>query len=65
MKTVFKKIKAKCAVCGTPLNGSDLLKRGGYYYCPSDYERTSPQERSANRAMARNSNYIKRVLSDD
>lgn len=42
---VFKKIKAECAECGTPLNGVDLLKRGDRYYCPSDYERLSVQEK--------------------
>ena len=51
MKKVFKKIKAECYVCKTPLNGDKLLMRGNRYYCPSDYEKTSHSEKTANKRV--------------
>lgn len=51
MKTLFKKIKALCHTCGTPLNGVDLLKRGDNYYCPSDYQKDSSQEKNENKRI--------------
>ena len=51
MLEVFKKIKAECAVCGTPLNGTNLLKRGNRYYCPSDFDKTSPEEKTENKRI--------------
>ena len=65
MKQVFENIKAKCVECGTSLNGSDLLRRGSYYYCQSDFDRTSPQEKSENRKVLKRSNFIKRILGTD
>ena len=49
MIEVFKKIKAECAICGTPLNGINLLKRGNRYYCLSDFDKTSPEEKAENK----------------
>ena len=65
MIQIFNKIKAECAVCKTPLNGEDLLKRGNRFYCRSDYERTSPQEKAENRRMLKDSNLAKRILGSD
>lgn len=42
MKRIFEKVKTKCAVCETPVDGR--YKRGDLYYCASDYEKTSPEE---------------------
>lgn len=57
---IFSKIKAECAVCGTPLNGENLLRRGDKYYCQSDYEKTSPAERRENKRIKRKkANYDK------
>ena len=62
MIQVFKKIKAECAECGTPLNGVDLLKRGDKYYCPSDYERLSLQEKAENEKIKNEYNFLKRMF---
>jgi hypothetical protein len=48
MKNVFDKIRAVCYVCGTPLDGKELLRRGDKYYCESDYEKTSVREKLEN-----------------
>lgn len=51
MRQLFKKIKAVCHTCGTPLNGIDLLKKGDYYYCPSDFEKESSKEKNENKRI--------------
>jgi len=44
MKNVFKRVKAKCKVCGQVLYGDNIKRRGDFYYCDTDFEKTSPEE---------------------
>ena len=48
MKNVFDKIRTECVICGMPLNSDTLLRRGDKYYCQSDYEKTSVNEKLEN-----------------
>lgn len=60
MKNVFDNIRAECAICGTPLNGDNLKRRGDKYFCESDYEKTSPAELLENKFQEqRKKNYDK------
>lgn len=61
MKQLFKKIKVVCHTCGTPLNGVNLLKKGEYYFCPSDFEKESSQEKNENERINRNLRDIKKL----
>lgn len=63
MKQLFDKIKAECAECGTPLNGTDLLKRGNKYYCSADYQRTSIQEKNENKRIIKEQEFIKKLYT--
>jgi recombinational DNA repair protein (RecF pathway) len=60
MKNVFEKVRAECSICGTPLNGDNVLRRGNKYYCHSHYEKTSPSEKQENNFQKkRDENYHK------
>lgn len=65
MRQVFSKIKAECTVCGTPLNGVNLLRRGDKFYCPSDYEKTSPAELNMDRRIIIEDEFWRGVLGVD
>ena len=39
MKDVFPKKKAKCVKCKTPLQGYNLFKIGGDYYCIDHFQK--------------------------
>jgi hypothetical protein len=65
MRQVFDKIKTECTVCGTPLNGVDLLRRGDKFYCPSDFDKTGPAELNENRKIKEDDEFWRRVLGVD
>ena len=46
MKIVFKKMRAECFICTTPVDGRN--KRGDRFYCASHFEITSEQEKQQN-----------------
>lgn len=46
MRRIFEKVKAKCAVCDTPVDGR--RKRGDKYYCDTHFDKTSPEELRVN-----------------
>ena len=48
MRKHFKRVKAKCYICETPLTGDKILKRGNKYYCGDDFQKKSSQEKLAN-----------------
>ena len=58
-------IKTVCVICGTPLNGFNLLKRGNDYYCESDFQRTSPEELRANEKTEREYNNYKKLFNSE
>ena len=60
MIEIFKKIKAKCVICGTPLNGEEIDKIGDYYYCRSDYEKE--MEKPENERVRKEDEFVKRFL---
>jgi len=62
MREIFPKIKTECAICKTPLNGSDLLKRGTKYYCNTHFDTTSPSEKLENKDMKENLEEYKRLF---
>jgi hypothetical protein len=62
MRETFKKIKAKCVVCSTPLNGENLLRIGDNFYCQSHYEKET--EKPENERMKRENDFIKRILTN-
>ena len=62
MIQIFDKIRTECAECGTPLNGTNLLKRGDKYYCQADYERLSPKEKIENKKTKDESEFIQKIL---
>ncbi len=51
MIDVFDKHSAQCAICKTPVDGK--YRRGDKFYCASDYEKTSPEEITANTEVER------------
>ena len=65
MIQIFDKIKTECAVCKTPLNGENLLKRGNRYYCQADYDRTSPEEKQENKRMIKESEWLQNLLREN
>ena len=65
MRQVFDKIKTECAVCVTPLNGVNLLRRGDKFYCPSYFEKTSPAELNENRRIKEADEFWRGVLGVD
>ena len=65
MKQVFDNIKTTCAVCGTPLNGRNLLRIGSKYYCRSDYQKVSAGEKLENKLLADAVKDIRKILYDD
>ena len=62
MIKVFDNIHAECEICGTPLWGENLLRRGNKFYCQSDYEKTSPEEKAENKRIEDESNFLKNIL---
>ena len=64
MKQIFDKIKVTCHTCGTPLDGEDIPRIGDRFYCRSDYEKASPEEKAENRKMERESELLKNILQD-
>ena len=65
MGQIFDKIKTKCVICGTPLNGEDIDLIDGKYYCRSDFEKASPQEKAANKSVQDTSDFLKQILKTD
>lgn len=65
MLRVFDKIKAECTVCGTPLNGANLLRRGDKFYCPSDFDKTSQSEINESKRIKEEDEFWRKVLGDD
>ena len=63
MRQVFNNIKTECAICGTPLNGKGLLRKGDKYYCPSDYQKVSSGEKIDNKLLNRAVRDIKEILN--
>ena len=65
MRQVLENIKAECYTCGVDLQGTDLLRRGNRFYCQSDFDITSPEEKLATRDIERDSQRAKRILGTD
>ena len=65
MKEIFDKIRVTCHTCGTPLNGEDIPKIGDEYYCQSDYEKASPEEKIQNKTIEDDYNFWTNILGTD
>lgn len=61
MKEIFDKTKAVCDVCGTPVD--ERRKRGDKYYCQSDFDKTSAEEKIENAKTEQNYNDYKKLFN--
>ena len=65
MIKVFDNIHAECETCGMDLWGEDIDHIGNRYYCRSDFEKASPQEKAANKSVQDTSDFLKQILKTD